>query len=283
MKISRLAAILCFLLLPALAQAEGNTPPVDEGDGTPVEESERADEDPDESDAALRWLSGEQRDTTRALPPAKLGTVEKPRTLKRTSAQGTVPVVNKARVVARAPAAKATPPEERGAEKPKRELKVVSAKAPNPKADAGPRKKAKGGHFVFRWPVKNVRITSRYGMRKDPKKRKRRRMHKGTDFGGRRGTPVLSTAPGTVLFAGRGRNGVGICVVIRHADGWVSRYFHLSKVDVKSGQWVKRGQKVGRIGSTGRSTGPHLHFQVERHGKHRNPEKVIGRRSDKVR
>ncbi len=277
---------MLLLTSPALAQDGEPSQPsaatvpaksADEGDADAA--AKDTDEEGTQTDAALRWLSGEQRDSTQALPPARLGTAEKPRTLQRTSAQDAGPVVNKPRLVARAPAGDAVSPGERST--PTRTVAIRKTAVPDP--EAAPRDKAQHGHFVFKWPVKNVRVTSRYGVRRDPKKRKRRRMHKGTDFGGRKGTAVLATGPGTVLFAGRGRNGVGICVVLRHADGWVSRYFHLSGVDVKSGQAVRRGQKIGRIGSTGRSTGPHLHFQLERHGHHKNPEHVIGRRSDKVR
>lgn len=248
----RLAALLCVLTIPATALAE---------DGQP------------DSDAALRWLSGGQSDSTQALPPAQLGTATPPRTLKRTAPEDPGPVVNKPRVVARAPAQDAVAV----AQRPVQAAETAAEPVPEPAA------KPSREHFVFRWPVKKVRVTSRYGVRRDPKKRKTRKMHKGTDLGGGKGTAVLATGPGKVLFAGRGRNGVGICVVIQHADGWVSRYFHMSKVDVKSGQTVARGRQVGRIGSTGRSTGPHLHFQLERHGVHHNPELVIGRRSDKVR
>jgi murein DD-endopeptidase MepM/ murein hydrolase activator NlpD len=294
----RPAVLLCVLLLAAPAGAQEHEPataPAPETAAASAEptvrpaagsatdapskpEAEAGDSDT-ESDAALRWLSGEQKDSTRALPPARLGTAQKPRTLQRTAAQATGPVVTRPRLVARAPAKDAVEP---GAARVETTI-VRKTALPSPKTKTKPVAKASKGHFVFRWPVKNVRVTSRYGIRRDPKKRKKRRMHKGTDLGGRKGTAVLATGPGTILFAGRGRGGVGICIVIRHPDGWVSRYFHLSGVDVKSGQAVKRGQKVGRIGSTGRSTGPHLHFQLERHGHHHNPEKVIGRRSDKVR
>jgi murein DD-endopeptidase MepM/ murein hydrolase activator NlpD len=136
--------------------------------------------------------------------------------------------------------------------------------------------------FVFAYPVKKARVTSHFGMRRHPKLR-RRKMHKGTDFGGGRGTPVLATGPAKVVRAGRCGGGAGNCVVLEHADGWVSRYFHLSKVEAKVGQVVGKGDQIGRIGSTGRSTGPHLHFQIERHGHPVNPMKAMGKRSDRVR
>ena len=171
------------------------------------------------------------------------------------------------------------------------ERKVVVKPAPKPevvikKVKAKPAPKSKpvdvSSSFVFVHPVKKVRITSHYGMRKHPKL-KRRKMHKGTDFGGGTGTPVLATGPGRVLKAGRCGGGAGNCVVLQHANGWVSRYFHLSKVDTRSGKLVHAGQQIGRIGSTGRSTGPHLHFQIERNGHTANPVKAFGKRSNKVR
>jgi murein DD-endopeptidase MepM/ murein hydrolase activator NlpD len=113
-------------------------------------------------------------------------------------------------------------------------------------------------------------------MRQDPKRRKLRKMHKGLDFGAKRGTPVYATGPAKVMFAGRGSRGVGICVILRHNDEWVSRYFHLSKVDVRSGQTVEAGQIIGRVGSTGRSTGPHLHFEVRKKGQPVDPGELIG-------
>lgn len=175
------------------------------------------------------------------------------------------------------PAAKATP------EPPKSKAEVEKEKAPPvPRRKVRSATKAETGRFVFQWPVKHRRITSRFGMRRDPKRRKRRRMHKGLDLGGPSGIPVVATGPGKVLKAGRGSGGVGIQVVIQHADGWTSRYFHLSKVEVKSGTRVKAGQLIGRVGSTGRSTGPHLHFQVEFKGHAVNPERVLGHRSDRA-
>ncbi len=163
------------------------------------------------------------------------------------------------------------------APEPSKPPKEVNPPAPAPKS-VGPPK----GPFVFLSPVKKVRITSRYGMRRDPKKPRRRRMHKGLDYGGPTGTRVYATGPGKVLRSGNSRGGAGIRVVIEHPNGWVSRYFHLSKVDVKAGTYVKRGDVIGRIGSTGRSTGPHLHFQVEYKGHAVNPEKVLGHSSDKA-
>lgn len=137
--------------------------------------------------------------------------------------------------------------------------------------------------FRFQWPVDHVRITSSYGIRRDPKNRKRRKMHKGLDFGGAVGTAVKATGPGKVIHAGWGQRGVGICVIVQHPNNWISLYFHLSKVEVSAGDIVEAGETVGRIGSTGRSTGPHLHFQVQHAGKVVDPKTVIGKMSNKVK
>ena len=137
--------------------------------------------------------------------------------------------------------------------------------------------------FAFALPVTDVRVTSKYGMRRDPKRRKRRRMHKGVDFGGARGTPVMTTGPGRVIHAGRGLRGAGIAVVIEHKNGWVSRYFHLSKALVKKGDSVTAGQKIGKVGSTGRSTGPHLHFEIRWKGHPADPMKLMGKTCEDAR
>ena len=131
-----------------------------------------------------------------------------------------------------------------------------------------------------RWaiPVENPRITSRFGPRIDPINGQRGRMHRGTDFGAASGTAVYATGSGDVVLGGWCDNGTGNCVVIDHAAGWRSQYFHLSHVDVRPGQTIEQGDKIGEIGSTGRSTGPHLHFQVGRDGAAVDAEELFGER-----
>ena len=102
-------------------------------------------------------------------------------------------------------------------------------------------------------------------------------MHRGTDFGAGTGTPVLATASGTVVLGGWCDRGTGNCVVIDHAGGWRSQYFHLSRVHVGPGETVRQGERIGQVGSTGRSTGPHLHFQIGREGRAIDPETMFGR------
>ena len=101
-------------------------------------------------------------------------------------------------------------------------------------------------------------------------------MHRGTDFGAPSGTPVHATASGEVVLAGWCDRGTGNCVVIDHAGGWRSQYFHMSSVSVRAGSTVAQGERIGAVGSTGRSTGPHLHFQVGREGEATDAEPLFG-------
>ena len=119
-------------------------------------------------------------------------------------------------------------------------------------------------------PLKNPSKSSTFGRRIDPF-RKRAAFHSGVDFRASTGTSVLATADGQVLRAGR-VGGYGNLVELRHAHGLTTRYGHLSKITVKAGQSVKRGDVIGKVGSTGRSTGPHLHYEVRNKGTARNPQ-----------
>ena len=118
-------------------------------------------------------------------------------------------------------------------------------------------------------PVKATRSSSRFGYRMDPFLQ-RPAFHAGVDFAAREGAAVRAAAPGEVVFAGR-NGGYGNMVEIRHADGMSTRYGHLSAVLVSPGAAVERGMQIGRVGSTGRSTGPHLHYETRRDGKAVNP------------
>ncbi|MEK7858980.1 MAG: M23 family metallopeptidase [Elusimicrobiota bacterium] len=134
---------------------------------------------------------------------------------------------------------------------------------------------------TYRFPFESAgapRISSRFGARYHPVL-KRRRMHDGLDLPKPWGTPVFPSRTGKVIEAGW-NEGYGQVIVIRHSDGFTTRYGHLSKILVKVGQMVQRGKTmIGRVGSTGISTGPHLHFEVRnREGKAINPGAKIGRR-----
>ena len=115
--------------------------------------------------------------------------------------------------------------------------------------------------------------TSSYGLRKDPFTR-RPTFHEGIDFGGGRLAPIVATADGKVVFA-RKNGGYGRSVEIDHGHGFVTRYGHMHKLYVKRGQTVKKGEKIGGMGSTGRSTATHLHYEIHFQGRVYNPDKFL--------
>ncbi|UCG39238.1 MAG: peptidoglycan DD-metalloendopeptidase family protein [bacterium] len=122
------------------------------------------------------------------------------------------------------------------------------------------------------WPVKGW-LTSDFGYRTSPFTG-RREMHKGLDVATRTGTGVIAPADGLVVFSGR-EGGFGNMLLIDHGYGLVTRYGHLSNMEVKLGQKVKRGDLIARVGNTGRSTGPHLHYEVVVNGVSINPMRYI--------
>lgn len=124
-------------------------------------------------------------------------------------------------------------------------------------------------------PVLEGFISSYYGERTDPFTG-HDEFHKGIDFAGTRGEPVMAVAAGVVTWAGR-RDGYGILVQIDHGNGYVTRYAHNERVLVKVGQSVARGQTIAYMGSTGRSTGPHVHFEVLHDGRAINPLSFVRR------
>lgn len=115
--------------------------------------------------------------------------------------------------------------------------------------------------------------TSSYGLRKDPFT-KRPTFHEGLDFGGQRLTPIVAAADGKVIFAGR-NGGYGRSIEIDHGHGFVTRYGHMHKLNVKRGQIVKKGDKIGGMGSTGRSTATHLHYEIHFQGRVYDPDKFL--------
>ncbi len=115
--------------------------------------------------------------------------------------------------------------------------------------------------------------TSAFGMRKDPFT-KRPTFHQGLDFGGQRLTPIVATASGTVSYVGR-RGNYGRVVEIDHGHGFITRYAHLHKTFVKRGQKIEKGEKIAGMGSTGRSTANHLHYEVHFQGRVYDPNKFL--------
>ncbi len=122
-------------------------------------------------------------------------------------------------------------------------------------------------------PVKNTRVTSSFGIRKDPFTKKPKQ-HKGIDFAGKIGTELTAVAPGRVISVGE-RTGYGLTVEVDHGLGFSTLYAHLSKILVSRGDWVRPGSVVGLGGSSGRSTGAHLHYEIKYKGNQFNPSKFV--------
>ena len=122
-------------------------------------------------------------------------------------------------------------------------------------------------------PVKKMRITSNYGTRKDPFTGENKK-HKGIDFAGKIGTELFAVAPGRVVSAGD-RIGYGTTVEIDHGLGFTTLYAHLSQIMVSRGDWVRPGTVIGLGGSSGRSTGPHLHYEIRYKGAPFDPTKFV--------
>jgi len=120
----------------------------------------------------------------------------------------------------------------------------------------------------FVWPV-NGRITSKFGWRRDPFSG-RREFHTGIDISAPSGVPIRASRSGRVIYAGW-RTGYGLLVIVDHGDGWETWYGHCSRINVRVGQYVAQGEIVGRVGSTGRTTGSHLHFEIRNNGNPVDP------------
>jgi murein DD-endopeptidase MepM/ murein hydrolase activator NlpD len=129
-------------------------------------------------------------------------------------------------------------------------------------------------------PLEFSRVTSGFAMRFHPLL-KTWRAHLGVDYGAPNGTPVRNVGDGVVEFAGR-QNGYGNVVQVRHSNNRSTLYAHLSRIDVRRGQSVEQGQRLGAVGATGWATGPHLHFEFRVNGKHQDPLR-IARSSETMR
>ena len=124
-------------------------------------------------------------------------------------------------------------------------------------------------------PIKRGWMSSQYGMRNDPFTGKRA-WHEGVDFAGKEGADIVSVASGIVTWSGE-RYGYGNLVEIHHSDGVKTRYAHCKEIYVKVGDVVKKGKVVATMGSTGRSTGPHVHFEVYKNGRTVDPASYVHR------
>jgi len=123
------------------------------------------------------------------------------------------------------------------------------------------------------WPTEGGWLSSHFGIRSDPFTGKRA-MHKGIDIANRFGAPVLAGSRGVVIYSGK-MKGYGYLVEIEHGYGFRTRYGHMSAANVAVGDIIDANQMIGRVGSSGRSTGPHLHYEVRRNGHALNPDQFI--------
>ncbi len=128
--------------------------------------------------------------------------------------------------------------------------------------------RAAGGHASkkprFRWPIDGGKLTSGFGKRG-------RRMHKGVDIAAPLGTGVVAAAAGKVIYSDDKQRGYGNLVILHHADGYVTVYAHNRRNLVDEGETVRQGSRIAEVGSTGRSTGPHLHFEIRHDSKAIDP------------
>jgi len=124
----------------------------------------------------------------------------------------------------------------------------------------------------FHWPLKG-RFTSGYGKRTHPISRKRH-FHTGIDIAAKTGVPFYAAADGVVIFAGNGGS-YGNMIILKHKDGYLTVYAHASKILIKKGSYVKQGALIGKVGTTGTSTGSHLHFEVKKNKKTIDPRKAL--------
>jgi murein DD-endopeptidase MepM/ murein hydrolase activator NlpD len=142
---------------------------------------------------------------------------------------------------------------------------------------------AKGNYYNFEGnslrkaflasPLEFTRMSSGYGIRVHPIT-KDKKAHKGIDYAAPTGTPVRTVGDGVVEFAGTQR-GYGNVIEIKHRSDMTTVFAHLSRIDVQKGQKVEQGDKIGAVGSTGFSTGPHLHFEFRVDGEHRDPLTLV--------
>lgn len=129
--------------------------------------------------------------------------------------------------------------------------------------------------FIAGRPIKRGWMSSRYGYRTDPFNGKRA-WHDGIDFAGRDGSDIIAVAAGVVTYSGT-KSGYGLMVDVNHGNGYSTRYAHAKELIVNVGDVIKKGQAIALMGSTGRSTGPHVHFEVMKENRREDPTSFINR------
>lgn len=138
--------------------------------------------------------------------------------------------------------------------------------------------------FMLNRPVRNARVSSGFTTRRYHPILKKYRAHLGVDYAARPGTPIMAAGSGRIIFAGYTR-GYGKLIKIQHSDGYMTLYAHQRafRKGIKRGKYVKKGQVIGYVGTTGLSTGPHLHFGLYHNGHARNPARVIRITTNKLK
>lgn len=121
---------------------------------------------------------------------------------------------------------------------------------------------------LWRWPLRYGVVSSEFG-------RRWKRRHKGVDIAADEGDPILAAAPGDVIYAGDALRGFGNVVILRHDEKTTSLYAHNERNLVEEGERVRAGQRIATVGSTGRSTGPHVHFEIRRERRALDPRKIL--------
>ena len=132
-----------------------------------------------------------------------------------------------------------------------------------------------GETYIAGRPILRGWMSSRYGYRTDPFNGSRA-WHDGVDFAGKDGSDIIAVAAGVVTFADV-KSGYGLMLDINHGNGYVTRYGHTKTLEVAVGEVIKKGQTIAKMGSSGRSTGPHVHFEVLLDGRPQDPSKFINR------
>jgi murein DD-endopeptidase MepM/ murein hydrolase activator NlpD len=155
---------------------------------------------------------------------------------------------------------------------PEKEKEIVVK--PKPKTEENHKVEVESNRPVFFPLNKKFPVTSHYSKKRVHPVIRVRRPHNGIDFGAPKGSPVFSTADGIIEIA-RYSNSAGNWVMVNHYNGYKTVYMHFSKLNVKEGQKVKRGQVIGNVGNTGYSTGPHLHYEVRYNNVPLNPIKFL--------
>ena len=128
---------------------------------------------------------------------------------------------------------------------------------------------------IWRWPLSGGRLLSAFGAPRGS------RSHQGLDLGADKGTPVVAVRDGVVVYAAAGMRGYGKTVIVDHGDGWQTLYAHNSSLLVRTGERVRAGASIARVGRTGNATGDHLHFEMRNNGRAVDPIVHLPRRAER--